>query len=147
MDALAILRILRIALFVLIAISLLLMAIRHRAYWWQVLWALSFVLHELYFFIFALRLQLATGLTVTPELIMWSVWLDIHQAIAFLVYIAVLYKIRGKRNGIDSSGGAADSVGSRAVAHLRVARFATKRRRRDEWHYDERAFRGSERLA
>lgn len=146
MDALAILRILRIALFVLITISLLLMAIRRRAYWWQVLWALSFVLHELYFFIFALRLQLATGLTVTPELIMWSVLLDIHQALAFLVYLAVLYRIRGKRDA-DASGGAAHPAGSRAIAHLRATRLTQKRQRRDEWASDERAFGRGERLA
>lgn len=147
MDTLTVLRILRIVLFALVAISLLLMAITKRAYWWQVLWALLVAVHALAFFSAVLIVEIRTGDTAPEWSQRWGAWLNVHMGAAWLIYLLVLRKMRkGRRNG--ESGGVDNSlIGSRWSARVRLARLAARQQREREWTRDERAFGRGERMA
>lgn len=132
MPTLEVLRVARIVLFVFVALMLIVSAVHGRVQWWRMFWMLALVLHELTFFIIVLAVQLRTGQTATPLLVAWSAWLDIHQALAFMIYIAV-----ARKSARDDNGRAiADIASRRTVDYQRLTRVAEERKREHEWQND-----------
>jgi hypothetical protein len=101
-DALTMLRVLRVALGLCVIVVVIVLAVRRRIEWWQVAWLMIYLINQSAFAAYILVAgHLGTIDTAIARI--WSVTLDIHGSFAMLMFLAVVTlsgrKGRGKGKG------------------------------------------------